>query len=131
MSGGGGWMGAVDMASGLVGAVSSVVGNFQMMAMNKSLDLIEKSTRYTDINIGNLLPKLTNDFASALPGIHDRLLEFRNIGIAVWPKEGYEDAFKGGTGVNITIQGNVIGTDDAAQTFADIIAGKLAAQGAV
>jgi hypothetical protein len=102
-----------------------------MAHMNTALGRIEESTRYMKGYLGDLLPKLVNDFASALPGIHDRLLEFRNIGIAVWPKEGYEDAFKGGGGVNITIQGNVIGTDDAAQTFADIIAGKLAAQGAV
>ncbi len=44
-----GWMGIVNVITGAVTAISSVIGNFQMYAMNKSLDLIEKSTRYTEI----------------------------------------------------------------------------------
>jgi TP901 family phage tail tape measure protein len=85
----GGAMGAIGAIAGVISAVSDVIANFQMYAINKSLDLIEKSTRYTDINIGNLLPKLTNDFAAELPQIHERLKEFRTYGIGVWPQDGY------------------------------------------
>lgn len=57
--------GAIGGISAAVGAVSSIIGNFQSMAMNKSLDLIEKSTRYSELYLFNLnamelqwLPKL-------------------------------------------------------------------------
>jgi tape measure domain-containing protein len=45
-----GVMGAVNMVSGVVGAVSSVIGNFQMAGMNKTLDLLEHSMRFLEIN---------------------------------------------------------------------------------
>lgn len=46
----GGWMGWANMISGAATAVSSVIGNFQMAGMNKTLDLLEKSMRFLDIN---------------------------------------------------------------------------------
>jgi len=51
-SGVGGVGGAVNMVTGIATAVSSIVGNFQMAGMNKSLDLIENYTRYTKIYTG-------------------------------------------------------------------------------
>jgi hypothetical protein len=44
---GAGITGLVGVVSGVVSAISGVIGNFQFAAMNKSLDLIEKSTRYS------------------------------------------------------------------------------------
>ena len=42
----------VTAVASVVSAISAVVANFQFAAMNKSLDLIEKSTRYTQIYTG-------------------------------------------------------------------------------
>lgn len=132
----GGAMGTIGAVSGVASAVSGVISNFQQYAINKSLDLIEGSTRRTDINIQNLLPKLVNEFGPALPAISERMNQFIQDHAwrvhDIWAElVSIHDTLKtGGTGVTIQIQGNVIGTDDAAQTFADIIAGKLALQGA-
>jgi len=68
---GGGASGAAGGASGAAGAagvlgvvgaigsigslISGVIGNFQMSGMNKTLDLIEKETRYSQIHLANLL----------------------------------------------------------------------------
>lgn len=60
-----GIMGTIGAVGAAVGAVSSIIGNFQMAGMNKSLDLIEKATRYSEAYLLNLnsieltwLPKL-------------------------------------------------------------------------
>ncbi len=42
----------INVVTGVVSAVSDVIGNFQMMAMNKTLDLIEHSTRFTQLFLG-------------------------------------------------------------------------------
>jgi hypothetical protein len=49
------WIGAISSA---VSAVSGVISNFQFMAMNKSLDLIEHETRFAQIHLLNILEKL-------------------------------------------------------------------------
>ena len=51
----GGLLGAVGAIGSAVGAVSSVVGNFQMAGMNKSLDLIEHATRFSESHLLNLI----------------------------------------------------------------------------
>lgn len=58
----GGAAGAAGGALGVVGAigsigtmVSSIIGNFQFSAMNKTLDLIEKEVRYSQIHLKNML----------------------------------------------------------------------------
>jgi tape measure domain-containing protein len=48
---GGGISGIVGAVGSVVGAISGVIGNFQMHGMNKTLDLIEESTRYTKITL--------------------------------------------------------------------------------
>lgn len=52
-----GIMGAINMVTGAVTAISSVIGNFQMFGMNKTLDLIEHEARYAQIHLLNLLEK--------------------------------------------------------------------------
>jgi len=46
--------GIVGAVAGVVGAVSGVIGNFQMMGMNKSLDIIVKHTLQTANDLANL-----------------------------------------------------------------------------
>jgi tape measure domain-containing protein len=48
----GGLTGWISAISGVATAISSIVGNFQMAGMNKTLDLIENYTRYTKIYTG-------------------------------------------------------------------------------
>jgi hypothetical protein len=67
-SGGAGGMGGIMGSLGglggigaIVGAGSSIFGNFQMAGMNKTLDLIEKEVRYSQIHLLHILEN-TNDF---------------------------------------------------------------------
>ena len=82
-SAGSGIMGAVNMVSGIATAISSVVGNFQMMGMNKSLDLIEKEVRYSQIHLLHLLNK-ANEFWPNSKNIWESLLrmEQRQMSVA-------------------------------------------------
>jgi len=56
-----GIMGTIGAIGSVVGAVSGVIGNFQFAGMNKSLDLIEKEVRYSQIHLLGLLEK-ANEF---------------------------------------------------------------------
>lgn len=107
-----GVMGAVTMVSGIASAVSGIIGNFQMAGMNKTLDLIEKEVRYSQIHLLNILEK-ANDFWPWLKAIHERLYEIRAVGVKL--EEGGSLAFAGGPQVVININGS-----NPQQTLADI-----------
>ena len=49
--------GIIGAVGSVVSAVSGVIGNFQMAGMNKSLDLIEKEVRYSQIHLLHTLNK--------------------------------------------------------------------------
>jgi len=89
-----GVMGAITMVSGLATAVSSIIGNFQMAGMNKTLDLIEKEVRYSQIHLLHLLEK-NNEFLPNLKNIWESLVRMETRQMAV--------ADAGGGTVNITI----------------------------
>lgn len=86
--------GIVGAVAGVATAISSIVGNFQMAGMNKSLDIIVKHTLQT-VMIGEATFYLIDNRLNA---IHDRLMEFRTAGIGVFPMQGYEWAMGGGGG---------------------------------
>ncbi|CAB4184916.1 Caudovirus, tape measure, N-terminal, partial [uncultured Caudovirales phage] len=65
-----GVMGVVGAVGAVVGAVSSIIGNFQMAGMNKTLDLIEKEVRYSQIHLLNTLNK-ANEYWPYLKQIHE------------------------------------------------------------
>lgn len=88
----GGVMGAVTMVSGIVSAVSGVIGNFQMAGMNKTLDLIEKEVRYSQIHLLYLLEK-NNEYLPKLKDIWESLIRMETRQMAV----------AGAGNVNITI----------------------------
>jgi tape measure domain-containing protein len=92
---------AVSGITGIVGAigsigsmVSGIIGNFQMMGMNKTLDLIEKEVRYSQIHLLNILEK-GNEFWPYMKGCWESLIrmESRQMDLAA----------NGGGGVSITI----------------------------
>lgn len=103
---------AVGMVTGIASAVSGIIGNFQMMGMNKTLDLIEKEVRYSQIHLLNILEK-ANDFWPWLKAIHERLYEIRAVGVKL--EEGGSLAFAGGPQVTININGG-----NPQQTLADL-----------
>ena len=57
--------------------VSSLIGNFQFMAMNKTLDLIEKEVRYSQIHLGYILEK-QNEYLPKLKDIWDSLIRMES-----------------------------------------------------
>ena len=67
-----GWIGAI---SGAVTAISSVIGNFQMAGMNKTLDLIERYTRYSEIHLQHILEDGVNKWLPKLDQINGFLWE--------------------------------------------------------
>jgi len=90
------WVGAISSA---VSAVSGVISNFQFAAMNKSLDLIEHETRYTQIHTLNILEKL-NEYIPNLKDLMGYMWETQepylrqiNDGIQSWIKTVTVNAF--------------------------------------
>jgi len=105
-------------AVGSIGSmISGIVGNFQSMAMNKTLDLIEKEVRYSQIHLRYILEK-QNEFLPNLAHIHQRLIEMLNGGMSLSPTAAGAAA---GNGNNLTINingGNFYGIDDIADSLA-------------
>lgn len=98
-SGAAGWIGAI----GSIGTmVSSIFGNFQMAAMNRTLDIIAKHTLQTANQLIYGLQPQVNQYLPALSGIHERLMEIRTLGIGVYAQPGYAAIGGGGVTVNIT-----------------------------
>lgn len=93
-SGGGGAQGGVGSAvsaasGGILGMVTSigslvsgVIGNFQMAGMNKTLDLIEKEVRYSQIHLLHILEK-QNEYLPKLKDIWESLIRMETRQMAV------------------------------------------------
>ena len=118
----GGALPILGAVTGVVSAISGVFSNFQFAAMNKTLDLIEKEVRFTQIHALNILEKL-NTFLPELANIHQRLIEFRQLGIKI------EGAGGGGTTVNITVQGSLVGGPNVAAELSAMVVRNLKLQG--
>jgi hypothetical protein len=91
----------VNAVAGVATAVSSIISNFQFAAMNKTLDLIEKEVRYSQIHLLHLLEK-NNEYLPKLKDIWDSLIRMEARGMAV-----------GGGGGAVTI--NISTTGDTRQ----------------
>ena len=105
----------VNAVSGVVSAVSAVISNFQFAAMNKTLDLIEKEVRYSQIHLLHLLEK-NNEYLPKLKDIHDSMIR----------TEGRQMAMAGGN--NVTI--NISATGDT-RTLLDAITRELKQLGVI
>jgi tape measure domain-containing protein len=113
--------GIVTAVSGVVSAISGVIGNFQFAAMNKTLDLIEKEVRFSQIHLLYILEKI-NQYLPELANIHQRLIEFRQTGIKI-------EGGGAGTTVNITVQGSLVGGPNVAAELSQMVVRNLKLQG--
>jgi len=108
-----GVMGIVGAVAGVATAVSSVIGNFQMAGMNKSLDLIERYTRFAEIHLEQIL-HLHNEYlpwirslADVLWGPHLKLLGDINDALRIDLPSRIGGAAGAGSGaITIQISGN-------------------------
>lgn len=154
----GGAMGIANLVTGIGSLVSSVFGNLQTAAINKSLDLIEHEVRFSQIhllyileNTNRWLPNLfgINEYlwkvqADLLGQINTNILDGMNIwleridtllrkhALPVW--EETRDALIGSGGrpeITINVDGNVIGNNDFINQLANAVAQKLRTQGAL
>ena len=85
----------VNAVAGVATAVSSIISNFQFAAMNKTLDLIEKEVRYSQIHLLHLLEK-NNEYLPKLKDIHDSMIR----------QEGRQMAMAGNVTINISATGD-------------------------
>lgn len=74
--------GVVSAVGSVVSAVSSVIGNFQMAGMNKTLDLIEKEARYSQIHLLNILEK-GNEYWPYMKSVWESLVRMEQLQMAV------------------------------------------------
>ena len=105
----------VNAVAGVATAVSSIISNFQFAAMNKTLDLIEKEVRYSQIHLLHLLEK-NNEYLPKLKDIHDSMIR----------TEGRQMAMAGNN--NVTI--NISATGDT-RTLLDAITRELKQLGVI
>jgi len=74
--------GIVGAVGSVVSAISGVIGNFQMAGMNKSLDLIEKEVRYSQIHLLHILEK-GNEFWPYMKSVWESLIRMEQRQMAV------------------------------------------------
>ena len=90
--------GILGMVTSIGSLVSGLIGNFQMAGMNKTLDLIEKEVRYSQIHLLHILEK-QNEYLPKLKDIWESLIRMETRGMSL----------AGGGAANVTI--NVNGGD--------------------
>lgn len=108
------------MITGIATAVSSIVGNFQMMGMNKSLDLIEHEVRYSQIHLLNTLTK-ANEFWPYMKNCWESLVRMEGRGMSP------AGAIAGGTTINMA--GAYLLSDAAMDDFLERAMRRLKAGG--
>ena len=114
----GGVTGMVSAVAAVGSLISGIVGNFQMMGMNKTLDLIEHEVRYSQIHLLNTLNK-ANEYWPYMKTCWESLIrmEQRGMGMA------------GGGAVQNNFAGAYFLTDSAFEDFMQKQARWLKAQG--
>ena len=114
-----GLAGIIGAAGSVVSAISGVIGNFQMAGMNKTLDLIEKEVRYSQIHLLNTLNK-ANEYWPYMKAVWESLVRMETAG-------GLGGA--GGGTVNVSMAGAYLMSDSQMGDFADRLARFLKARG--
>lgn len=127
------------IVTGIVSAVSGVVSNFQFAAMNKSLDLIEKEVRYSQIHLLHILEQ-ANKYWPWIQYSHDRLRQMLEAGVPVFNAAGdggirlAGGGATGGQTINIDLRNSTFGggtTEEAVENMFGIAARRLALAGGV
>ncbi len=114
-----GLAGIIGAAGSVVSAISGVIGNFQMSGMNKTLDLIEKEARYSQIHLLNTLNK-ANEYWPYMKAVWESLVRMETAG-------GFGGA--GGGTVNVSMAGAYLMSDSQMVDFANRLARFLKARG--
>lgn len=130
--------GIVTAVSSAVTAISSVVSNFQFAAMNKSLDLIEKEVRYSQIHLLHILEN-SNKYWPWIQYAHDRLRQLVDSGIGVYNAPGHTFNVGGAGGgggqtINIDLRNSQFGggtTQESVEQMFTTAARRLALAGGV
>jgi tape measure domain-containing protein len=117
----GGVTAVVGAVAGVASAISGIIGNFQMRAMNQTLDLLERETRIIRSLVESNVNQI-NRYLPLLESIHQRLIEFRNLGVKI-------EGGGAGTTVNITVQGSLIGGPNVAAELSAMVVRNLKLQG--
>lgn len=127
------------IVTGIVSAVSSVVSNFQFAAMNKSLDLIEKEVRYSQIHLLHILEN-SNKYWPWIQYSHDRLRQMLENGVPVFNAAGdgglrlAGGGATGGQTIHIDLRGSTFTggtTEEAIENMFGAAARRLALAGGV
>jgi len=114
----GGVTGMVSAVAAVGSLISGIVGNFQMMGMNKTLDLIEHEVRYSQIHLLNTLNK-ANEYWPYMKTCWESLIRMEQRGMGV----------AGGGAVQNNFAGAYFLTDSAFEDFMQKQARWLKAQG--
>ena len=109
------------MITGAATAVSSIIGNFQMAGMNKTLDLIEASTRYTWLSVGSGPASISEMMKNLWAWAQVQEKNFWSVSLPLWTSmtASLEDiayavtAMRGlqvstGSGMTITVNGPLV-----------------------
>ena len=113
--------GIITMITGAATAVSSIIGNFQMAGMNKTLDLIEASTRYTWLSVGSGPASISEMMKNMWAWAQVQEKNFWSVSLPLWTSmtASLEDiayavtAMRGlqvstGSGMTITVNGPLV-----------------------
>lgn len=130
--------GIVSAVGSVVSAVSGVISNFQLAGVNKTLDLIEKEGRYSQIHLLNILEN-SNKFWPWIQYSHDRLRQLVETGIAVYNAAGDQGlriapGSGGGTTINFDLRGATFGggtTQEAVEEMLSTAARRLVLAGGI
>ena len=141
-----GWLSAIGSIGSMV---TGAIGDVQNMKIEKTLSLIEESTRYTWIlfngfiaeNVGNIASRLGWD-GGPLSGIHDRVLKLYDImdGLVSIDDRLKNDLVpdlkaireaSGSPEIVVNIEGSVIGESAFVDKIANAFYAKLKLQGAI
>lgn len=131
--------GIVSAVGSVVSAVSGVISNFQLAGVNKSLDLIEKEVRYSQIHLLNILEN-SNKFWPWIQYSHDRLRQMLEVGLPIFnaaSDQGLRIApgsGVGGTTITFDLRGATFGggtTQEAVEEMLSSAARRLVLAGGI
>lgn len=125
----GGTTAIVGAVAGVVSAVSSVIGNFQMAHMNTALGRIEESTRYVKIWTGEQSQSLLWCAQKSTEYLGYAVKSLDMIGLLNSQMLGTMQAGMGGGGTTINMAGAYLLTDAALDDFIERFTRRLKTQG--
>lgn len=125
------------IVTGIASAVSGIISNFQLAGVNKTLDLIEKEVRYSQIHLLEILQN-SNKYWPWMQYSHDRLRQMLEAGVPVFNAAGDQGLriSGGGSGqtINVDLRGSTFGgatTEESVREMFTAAARQIALAGGV